>query len=220
MKAKIICIINAKGGSAKTTTTMALSADLGRRGFRVMVADCDPQASSTIWSQAADDKNPFPAAVVNLASFGAKVHREIQRQLDNYDYILIDTPPALDSLAPQAGLLVADLAIIPLPPSPADLWAAIGAKKLVQNAQAVNEDLIAVVLPSKVLRTSLSKSIMRELENFGIPLMSSRLHHRVAFQEAVISGASVFDLGRDAKQAADEVRAMTDEVLALLGEEK
>ncbi|CUI04223.1 hypothetical protein BN2497_3811 [Janthinobacterium sp. CG23_2] len=61
---------------------------------------------------------------------------------------------------------------------------------------------------------------MRELDEFGIQLMSSRLTNRTAYQEAVVSGVSISALGRDAKVAKDEVHALTDEVLALLGEGK
>ena len=217
MKARIIALINQKGGVGKTTATMLLSAELSKRGYRTLVADCDSQSSSMSWALAAPDSTPFPAAVVNLASFAEKTHREIQKHLDNYDFIVIDCPPSLEALAPQSALLVAHLAIIPLPPSPADLWAARPVKILVERAQTINEGLKAAILPNKVGRTSLSKAIMKKLDDFGIPVMSAHLSHRIAYQEAVIAGVSVSDLGRDAKPAADEVRAMTDEVLALLG---
>lgn len=220
MKARIIAIMNPKGGVGKTTVTMSLAAEFASRGYRTMVADCDAQASATAWSHAAPDNTPFPAAVVNLASYAGKVHREIQKQLDNYDFILIDCPPSLEAQAPQSVLLVANLVIIPLPPSPADLWATRGVKTLVELAQTINEDLKAVILPNRLVRTSLSKAIMQELESFGIPLMSSGLSNRTAYQEAVVAGVSVSNLGRDAKSSAGEVRAMADEVLALLGESK
>jgi len=101
-----------------------------------------------------------------------------------------------------------------------DLWSFISFKKLIQASQVVNPNLKARILPNKVERTSLSKSILQQLDGFGIPVMSSRLANRIAFQEAVVAGATVSDLGRSAKPAADEVHAMTDEVLALLREEK
>jgi chromosome partitioning protein len=220
MKARIIAVINSKGGVGKTTVCMNLTASLASRGYKLLVADCDNQASSMSWALAAPDTAPFPAAVVNFASYEGKIHREIQKQLDNYDFILCDCPANLDALAPLSALLVAQLALIPMQPSPADLWAARGVKTLIERAQTVNEGLKAAILPNRVVRTSLSKAIMRELENFGVPLMTSRLFNRVAYQEAVIAGTSVFDLGRDAISAAEEVRLMTDEVLTLLGESK
>ena len=219
-QARIVAICHPKGGVGKTTTTMILSAALAERGYGVLVADCDAQASASAWANAAPEGKPFPAAVVNLSAYAGKVHREIQRQLDNYDFIVIDCPPGLESLSPQSAILVADLVIVPLPPSPADLWAARGVKLLIERGTDFNPGMKAGILPNRVVRTSLSRAIMRELNDFGIPLLSSRLTNRTAYQEAVVSGMSVSALGPDAKGAADEVSGLADEVLALLGESK
>ena len=219
-KALIISLVHGKGGVGKTTASMLIAAEIAERGFRVLVAECDAQASASAWASAAPEGLPFPAAVVNLSAYEGKIHREIQKQLHNYDFIIVDCPPGLESLAPQAAILISDLVIIPLPPSPADFWAARGIKKLVENGKDFNPALIAVLLPNRVVRTSLSNAIMRELKEFGIPIMLSRLTNRTAYQEAVVSGLSISALGRDAKAAKDEVHALADEVLSLLGESK
>lgn len=219
-QARLIAVTHPKGGVGKTTTTMVLSAELADRGYRVLVADCDAQASASAWANAAPEGRPFPAAVINFSAYAGKVHREIQKQLDNYDFIIVDCPPGLDALSPQSAILVADLVVVPLPPSPADLWAARGVKRLIERGTDFNPSLKAYILPNRVVRTSLSNAIMRELDEFGIPLMSSRLTNRTAYQEAVVSGVSVAALGRDARTAAHEVAAFADEVLVLLGDGK
>ena len=219
-QARIISIVHGKGGVGKTTVSMLVAAEIAERGYRTLVAECDAQASASAWASAAPEGLPFPAAVVNLSAYEGKVHREIQKHVHNYDFIVVDCPPGLESLAPQAAILISDLIIIPLPPSPADLWSARGIKKLLEHGKDFNPALIAVVLPNRVVRTSLSNAIMRELAEFGIPLMSSRLTNRTAYQEAVVSGVSISALGRDAKAAKEEVSALVDEVLALLGERK
>lgn len=220
MKAQIISITNQKGGCGKTIACTMLAGELVSRGYRVLIVDADSQATATAWSMAAPDEAPFPVTVINLAQYAEKMHREIQKQLENYDFILIDCPPSLEALASQSALLVANLAIVPIPPSPGDLWAARGVKTLIDKAKAINDDLKTAILPNKVNRTSLSVAIMRKLETFGIPLMTSRLSNRVAYQEALIAGVSVRDLGRDARPAAEEIRALTDEVLAILGDKQ
>ena len=219
-QARIISIVHGKGGVGKTTVSMLVAAEIAERGYRTLVAECDAQASASAWASAAPEGLPFPAAVVNLSAYEGKVHREIQKHVHNYDFIVVDCPPGLESLAPQAAILISDLVIIPLPPSPADLWSARGIKKLLEHGKDFNPALIAVVLPNRVVRTSLSNAIMRELVEFGIPLMLSRLTNRTAYQEAVVSGVSISALGRDAKAAKEEVSALVDEVLALLGERK
>lgn len=217
-QARLIAVTHPKGGVGKTTTSMTLSAELAERGYRTMVADCDAQASASAWANAAPEGKPFPAAVMNLSAYAGKVHREIQKQLENYDFIIVDCPPGLDSLSPQSAILIADLVIVPMPPSPADLWACLGAIRLIERGADLNPALIVRLLPNRVVRTTLSNAIMRQLAEFGVPLMSSRLTNRTAYQEAVVSGVSMSALGRGAKPAADEVRALADEVLALLGE--
>lgn len=46
---RAVAIVNQKGGSGKTTTTVNLAAALGERGRRVLILDLDPQASSSHW---------------------------------------------------------------------------------------------------------------------------------------------------------------------------
>lgn len=220
MTAKILVFLNHKGGCGKTTACMSLSAELANRGHRVLVVDADAQQTATSWSHAAPDASPFPAAVVNLASYEEKMHREIQRQLENYDFIVIDCPPSLSAVTPHSALLIANLVLVPVPAAPADLWAARSVKKLIERVQIVNPDLRAAILANKIQRTSLSKAVMNELSNFGIPLMKSQLSNRTAYQEAILSGTTVSALGWHAKAAAIEVRAMTDEVLEILGDAK
>ncbi|MEH2402833.1 ParA family protein [Nostoc sp.] len=53
--------------------------------------------------------------------------------MDDYDYIIIDCPPAADSPVPQSALLIADLALVPIMPSPLDMWAAVGIRQVIQN---------------------------------------------------------------------------------------
>ena len=218
MKAKIITIFNSKGGCAKSLTSQALASCLVRRGINTLLVDADIQGTSTTWAKAAPDDARFCIPVMNFSIYAEKIHREIQKQLDNYQVIIVDCGPALDAPQPISALLVSDLAIIPIIPSPPDIWASRGAKSLVEHAQILNTELRAVILPSRVGRTTLSNAIVKELSTFGIPVMKSRISHRISFQEAMLLGISVSDLGRAGRLATEEVNAMTDEVLDLIGE--
>ena len=85
----------------------------------------------------------FPASVVGLSAATAKVHSEVKKFVDDYQYILIDCPPAADSPVPQSALLVADLAIVPLIPPPLDVWAAVAIRKVIENVHDLNASLTA-----------------------------------------------------------------------------
>src|SRR2546423_12417101 len=97
MAAKIIAVVNQKGGSGKTTLSMQLAGSLARRGSKVLVVDADPQGTATRWAASADDEKPFPASVVGLSAASTKVHREVRKFVPDYQYIIIDCPPAADS---------------------------------------------------------------------------------------------------------------------------
>jgi chromosome partitioning protein len=143
MRARIISLLNQKGGCGKTTLSMHLAASFARRGRepKVLVVDADPQGTATRWAASASDEEPFRASVVSLAAAGVKVHREVKKFVDDYDYIIIDCPPAADSPVPQSALLVTDVAIVPVVPSPLDLWAALGIIKTIEGGRAVREEL-------------------------------------------------------------------------------
>ncbi len=190
LTAKIIAVTSQKGGSGKSSIAMGTSGEIANRGHRVLVVDADTQETAVAWARTAPDNKPFPATVVGMASYAGKMHREIQRQLENYDFIVIDCPPSVDAITPQSALLIADWALVPVAMSPADLWSSRGTKALIERIQVINTNLKAVLVANKVQRTSLSIAVMEELAHFGIPLLRSRLAYRVAYQEAILAGTT------------------------------
>jgi len=218
MATRIIVVVNQKGGPGKTTVTMQLAGSLVRRGKRVLVADADKQATASRWASAGDES--FPAPVVGLGLAGNKLHRELEKFLGDHDYIVVDCPPAIDSPVPQSALLVADLALIPLIPSPADLWASVAIRELVDNASIVNQDLKARLLMNQVQpRTILAADVAEILEEFGVPLCRTTLGSRQVYRQCAAEGQTVHDLrGREARKATREVEALTDELLDALSE--
>lgn len=217
MAAKIIAVCNQKGGTGKTTLSMNLAGALARRGRRVCVIDADPQGTATRWAASAPDERPFPASVLGLSAAGGKVHREVRKLVGDYDYILIDCPPAADSPVPQSALLVADLCLIPVIPSPPDLWATIGIRTIVENAADINEALKARLVVNQLQsNVGIAKDAMEILPEFGIEVCKARLHHRAAYKQAALDGQSVHAGGSRARPAVEEVEALTAEVIKLL----
>ncbi len=217
MAAKIIAITNQKGGTGKTTVYMNLAGALARRGRRVCVIDADPQGTATRWAASAPDESPFPASVLGLSAAGGKVHREVRKLVGDYEYIVIDCPPAADSPVPQSALLVADLALVPVIPSPPDLWAAVGIRKVIQNAGDINEQLRARLVVNQLQsNVGIARDALEVLPEFGIEVCEAKLHHRAAYKQAALDGQSVHAGGSRAKQAVEEVEALTDEVTSLL----
>jgi chromosome partitioning protein len=216
MAAKIISTVNQKGGSGKTTLSMQLAGTLARRGNKVLVVDADPQGTATRWAATAEDDKPFPASVVGLSAASGKVHREVKKFIDDYDYIIIDCPPAADSPVPQSALLIADLALVPIIPSPLDMWAAVGIRQVIQNVSEINENLKArLVLNQCQSNTSLAKEALEILPEFGIDLCKTYIHHRQVYRQSAVFGQTVHDFGSKASPAIEEVESLTNELLIL-----
>lgn len=219
MAAKIISITNQKGGAGKSTTTMLLAGGFAKKNLRVFVADADKQRTATRWAKEAPENSPFPANVYPMGDYEATIHREIRKVIDSYDVILVDCPPALESPIPQSALQVSDLALIPMIPSPPDIWAAAGIENLVKRAAITNPTLQARILVNMAQdRTMLSRKVEELLEAFGIPLLRHRLIQREVYRHTAGFGLTIYGMtGNTAQVAQREVTAITKEVLTVLG---
>jgi chromosome partitioning protein len=217
MTAKIITVANQKGGSGKTTVSMQVAGTLARRGNKVLVVDADPQGTATRWAASADDENPFPASVVGLSAANEKVHREVKKFIEDYDFIVIDCPPAADSPVPQSALLIADLALVPVIPSPLDMWAAVGIKQVIFNVLDLNETLQArLVLNQCQPHTTLAQESLEVLPEFGIELAKTQIRHRQVYRQSAVFGQIVHNFGSKANAAIEEMEALVNEVLSIV----
>ena len=221
MEAKVVAVTCRKGGVGKSSVSAFLSCELAERGYKVLLCDCDKQQTASEWSATAPDLTPFPAAVLSFAAYGAKLHREIERQIYNYDYIIVDLPPSADGgTVTQSALLIADLAIVVVVPSPPDIRSAEATIALIENARVVNEELTAVLFANKVERTLIAKTMLKKAASFGLPLLATTFAPRTAYQVAAFGGTTVRALGASAHAAAKEVQSLTDEILGLLRAQK
>lgn len=215
-RAKIIAVVNQKGGSGKTTVSMQIAGTLGIKHHAVLVVDADPQGTATRWSSAAEENKPFPAAVMNLSHSGNKIHQEIRKYMDKFDFIIVDCPPSVESTIPQAALLVADLALVPIIPALGDFWAAVGIKTLIQRVADVNTGLDSRLVVNQLQpNTIISRQLVEALKEFDIPLCQATFGFRTAYKESQ-AGLTVHDFGSKAEAAVEEVLALTNEVLILL----
>ncbi len=220
MPAKIIVVCNQKGGAGKTTVSLNLAGSLGRRGYRVAIIDGDEQSSLVEISSLAPEDSLLPASVIGLWRAGRKIHQEIKRFIDNYDFIIVDCPPAANSPIAQSSLLIADLAIVPFIPGTIDALAAPKIRDAIESAQVINQDLKAFLLLNRVEESwNISKQIIDLLPKFKMPLLNSKLTKRAAYVESPGIGNSVHQLkGKREKMdpVIAEVERLTEEVLSIL----
>ncbi len=224
MPAKILVFCNKKGGPGKTTLAMNIGATLAQNA-KVLVIDADPQQSAVKWADAADEDSSLPMVVMGY--YQEKVHQAIKKVADQYDYLLVDTPPSslAVSTITRSALIVADLAIVPVVPSPLDVWETISISELlaevneVREAGGVNPLQARLAVNKLKTRTTLGAEIKEALDNLGIPVLDTSVHERECYKHAVLDGCSIHTLkaaGASGKAAAKEIRALTQEILNTL----
>jgi chromosome partitioning protein len=204
----IIGILNQKGGVGKTTLAVNLAAALQRQGGRVLLIDADPQGSALDWAAAREGPPLF--AVVGLPR--ATVHKEIAVIGQGYDHIVIDGPPRVTDLA-RSAIMASDLVMIPVQPSPYDIWAADEVVKLIEEARVYKENLKSVfAVNRKIANTAIGRDVGEALAAYPLPVLKAFVTQRVVFAEAVAQGKSVFEIDQEGL-AAKEVQAVLDELM-------
>ncbi len=210
MSARVFSITNQKGGTGKTTLTMNFAAGLARRG-RTLIVDADPQRSAGQWSSQSPEKRPFPVSVIALAG---NLAREINQFRQDYQYIVIDCPPTLETDTLRLAMTASDTMLIPVLPSPIDLWASVRLANAVEQAKLGNPTLRAYLVVNQVEpRNAISRAMQQALDEFDIPSLKNNLRRRAIYRTAAIEGASVFCLGKRGEAAAQEIESIIKEVL-------
>lgn len=217
MAARIITVANQKGGSGKSTIAMVMAGTMAHMGHKTLVVDADPQGTATEWATSSPEKAPFPATVVGMGNARGKLHQMVKPLVTDYDYIVIDCPPSVEEQTSQSALLISDVCLVPLQPTPPDLWASVGIFELVNKARTVNGGLKAYAMANRVSTTNLSKQVLDILGENDIELLATKFGNRNSYQEAPVRGSVPCAMGFAHKPAAAEVKSLLVEVFEKMG---
>jgi len=204
--AKVITIAQQKGGAGKTTVAAHIAVALSQKGNRVAVIDIDPQGSLSYWHSLREKKlgEGYTGLIFNSLS-GWRVASEISRLKKQCDFIIVDSPPHTETEA-RTAIRSADLVVVPVQPSPTDLWATQATLSL-----AKAEKVPVKVLMNRVPANSrLAQTIAAELPE----LASATLGNRVLFAAALMEGRCATEV-EPSSIAAHEVKELVKEILAL-----
>ena len=204
----IIALVGNKGGAGKTTLSVNLAAGLARQTTTAVV-DADPQGSAYQWSAFYESENTIPVyrATEDLNDMA-------QQLLEEYQYLIFDCPPSVHAPQTKSVLEFGDTAVIPVQPSPVDLWATIHIEEAVTSAREVNPALRALLVINQLeIRTTLSRLVREALSEISLPVADTALRRRAIYRNSALEGKSIFDMGRRGEDAAEELKQLIQEII-------
>ena len=208
MATLVVAVINQKGGAGKTTLAMNLAVGLAQRG-ETLLLDLDPQASCIQWASHGNAPFPVPVKQIHKRWDGVSLRRDYRA----YPHLVLDCPPSLDHPAFAQALRACDVALIPVLPSPIDLWASVRLPQEIAEARKTNPRLRAhLVLNQLEPKSALSGAMRDALAEFGVPVLASDIRRRSVYRTSALEGVSVYQLGRRGAPAVAEIEALINEI--------
>lgn len=202
----IITLAQRKGGAGKTTLAAHLAAGWAGAGRRVAVVDVDPQRSLSQWVEIRRRSRGGEVGFTAISVSGWKLGIELDRLRRDHDLILIDSPPHAE-MDSRAAIRAADLVVIPVQPSPMDLWAT---QATLEIARAENRRAL-LVLNRVAPRARLTQEIAASLGLGDVRLAATTLGNRTAYAASLVTGEGIEEF-EPAGAAAGEMIHLRDEI--------
>lgn len=214
MTAKIIGIVQVKGGAGRSTVSTNLAGELSKLGKTVLI-DCDmPQGTSASWYAVRQGKGKEGALVADTAT----THKELVNKVEQYqdaDFIVLDGPPRIAELT-RATLILADVCLIPVGASAAEIWATGDILALIEEAKQVKQVNARMLWTRYRPHTRLAQNLTElAKQELGLLALGTSLGMRVCYMEALGEGLTVAEMADPSAKV--ESKFLVKEVLSLLG---
>jgi chromosome partitioning protein len=207
---QVIAVLNQKGGSGKTTIATHLARSLQIDGHDVLLVDSDPQGSARDWAAVREDQ---PVTVVGIDR--PTIERDL-KGVAQKDFVVVDGAPQAADLAVSA-IKAATFILIPVQPSPYDIWATADLVDLVKQRIEITEGKLqaAFVVSRAIKGTKIGAEVNEALAGYGLPVLEARISQRVIYPGTAAIGTTVLDDEPDG-EAAKEIRALATEIVQKL----
>lgn len=210
----IIALCNQKGGCGKTTLAINLAQAFVSDRDDVLLLDMDPQGSASDWRSIAPE---LPASFEVWEMDREELLRQARTLRRQHKVIVIDCPPQYAEPS-SAAIRVADLVLVPVQPSPFDVWSTSAIVQLVRTRQEVRggQPKAAYVVSRAISNTGLQRSLAEALEQADLPVLTAGTTQRVVYAASAARGGTVFDGRMNA--ARREIEAIREEIRGVLNE--
>ena len=206
----VIAIVGNKGGAGKTTLSVNLASALHKNSSTALV-DADPQGSSMQWRVIADNDEAIPV-------FGAddNLKQQVTDLQNDFDNVFIDCPPSVHAPQTDAVLKFSDSVLIPVQPSPMDLWATVHIEQAITESRDENPSLNAMLVINQMeVRTMMSRLVREALEQIALPVANTAIRRRAVYRHSILYGRSVFEMGSLGRAAVEEMEQLIEEIESL-----
>lgn len=206
----VIALLNQKGGSGKTTIASNLAHAFRLDGEKVLLVDSDPQGSLRDWNEA-NEGELLPVVGLDRET----LPKDLKAVTEGYDVAIIDGAPQIAKMS-AAAVKAADLVLIPVQPSPYDIWACADLVDVIKARQEVTDGqpLAAFVISRAIKNTKLSGEIEKALTDYELPVLKASTTQRVAYPTTAAGGLTVMQEPKS--PAALEIFAIKHEVMELI----
>lgn len=178
----IIAVANLKGGAGKTTSAAFLAHAFAAEGNRVLCIDADPQGSLLEWS----DEANWEIDVVGMPT--KTIHKKLGGLMtDNYDVIIIDTPPLEERAGiVHSAMLAADQLVLTLAPTMMELKRVTATLEAIDTVGELRAKPLDVhVLLNRTINNAASTRVMRDsLTEAGLNVLRAEIPRREVIGQA------------------------------------
>jgi chromosome partitioning protein len=203
----VVALLGNKGGAGKTTLSINLATVLADYKPTVLL-DADVQESSAQWYRLSDGKS-----AIDVIEASENLGNQISSCRDDYHHVVIDCPPSIHSEQTQQALLHSDLVLIPVLPSPLDMWASVKIEEELDKIRQKNKSLRAMMVVNQLEpRTKLSQAIRDAMAELVIPAANTAIRRRMAYKMSVLEGKGVTQLGVRGREASNELHQLIEEL--------
>ena len=208
---KVIAVLNQKGGSGKTTIATHLARALQLQGSSVLLVDSDKQGSARDWS-AVNESNPVTVIGLDRPT----LDRDL-KNISDKDFVVIDGSPQATDLAVSA-IKAADFVLIPVQPSPYDIWATSDLVDLVKQRIEMTDNKLksAFVVSRAIKNTKIGSEVSEVLIEYGLPVLNAKIVQRIAYPNSAAIGKTVFETESKTSDSVAEMNALATEVKSYL----